>query len=482
MPYRSSPVRRANAGAALVLASVLHLAACAAHAPGEGPDELRGKSSPSGTSPSVFGAQPAHLPNVIAQARAMNLSWMRYHLRWDLIEATPGTYAWKAANDSDIAAMAEQNLPAVYIFGTPVWARQPGREGKLCGPIDASQEAAFRAFVRAAVNRYKPWVRYWELWNEPDAAYDLLGATSPYGCWGELTQENYGGEYYARFLKAFSEEVKAADPTAKVLSGGILLGCDNDPGGACANGNAGTNPRFIQGVLEEEVRQGARFFDILAFHSYAYFNSLGKDFQRTAAAWGPFGVLHGKTDYLRRLMGQYQSSRPLLMNEGGLIVSDSCQLSEPIVQNAANEAWRLYLRTWALGLLGSVWYTLDAPGWRCSGLLNEVNGVSPATAVSFLANTLAGATYVGSVGSGVVEGYRFCKGELEYRAYFTNDAALGVQPLPTPPDAVALYDKLGAPLVLGESIPASFEPLLLERRPAGGCKDYRVYLPVIRKN
>ncbi len=48
-----------------------------------------------------------------------------------------------------------------------------------------------------------------------------------FGCWGDPNDKTYyGGEYYAEMLKRAYPAVKAANPQAIVLNGGLLLDCD----------------------------------------------------------------------------------------------------------------------------------------------------------------------------------------------------------------------------------------------------------------
>jgi hypothetical protein len=86
------------------------------------------------------------------------------------------------------------------------------------------------------VARYKGGVHHWEVWNEPDNS--LFWKPRP------------NAREYAELLKSAYKAVKDADPSAKVLSGGV-------------SGNAVP-------FLEEMLAAGAgQSFDILALHPYA---------------------------------------------------------------------------------------------------------------------------------------------------------------------------------------------------------------------
>jgi hypothetical protein len=91
-------------------------------------------------------------------------------------------------------------------------------------------------FLTALATRYSapPFnIRYWVFGNEPDVS--LISIAQPewgtigFGCWGDALDTNYyGGEYYGKFLKIFSDTIKAVNPSAQVTNGGLLLSCHPD--------------------------------------------------------------------------------------------------------------------------------------------------------------------------------------------------------------------------------------------------------------
>src|SRR5512145_713220 len=111
-------------------------------------------------------------------------------------------------------------MKMIAIIGsTPTWAL---KSGYTCGAVSQAALEEFGDFVFDAVQRYSapPYnVKYWELWNEPDVVNYL-------GCWGDEADPYYGGSYYAEMLKVAYPKIKAADPEAQVLTGGLLLDCD----------------------------------------------------------------------------------------------------------------------------------------------------------------------------------------------------------------------------------------------------------------
>lgn len=382
-------------------------------------------------------------------------------LQWDQIEPRRGKRNWQAlaGPEAELAAISAQGgVPMVIIRGAPPWAQAV--PGKACGPIRGDALGAFAEFVSEAVRRYSgpPYnVRYWEFGNEPDAAFQLLSSDAVFGCWGDENDPLYGGAAYAEMLKAVYPAVKATNPEARVVVGGLLLDCD--PGGPrpCAAG------RFIEGVL---ANGGGAAFDILAYHSYTYWGPVTQDWDLIFPKWSHRGgILLGKAAFLRETMQRYGVDKPLLMNEGAFLCyrNDPTCAPQGFEEAKANYATRLFARAHQLGLYGALWYTLEGPGWQESGLLDANQQPRPAYAtLAFLQRTLGGAVYAGDSRDGALEIHRFRKGNLLYEIAWTNDGS--TRELPMPEGARARYTLAGATAPLGEKLVIGFEPVIVERR------------------
>ncbi|HSV16334.1 MAG TPA: hypothetical protein VLI90_18870, partial [Tepidisphaeraceae bacterium] len=93
--------------------------------------------------------------------------------------------------------------------------------------------AAFARFMSAAVARYRGVVHSWELWNEPDNADYWAGSV----------------EQYAQLVRAGAAAVRSADPSAKIVLGGISW-----------------NVAFLRQLFRDQHIGGA--IDIVNLHSY----------------------------------------------------------------------------------------------------------------------------------------------------------------------------------------------------------------------
>lgn len=422
----------------------------------------------------VFGVETnrGYVSATVTKAAEAKIWWVRYNgILWSEVEATQGTYNWSALADEEeeLRTLTANGLaPMVIIRGTPGWAQK--WEGYPCGPIKEDMLDDFANFVEAVVNRYKgePYnIRYWEIWNEPDA-HNYIPPNSPYGCWGDTTDSYYGGEYYAEMLKYVYPAIKRADPNAQVVLGGLLMWCDDeDPNPQPEIGDC-PSAKFLEGILRNG---GGAYFDIMAYHAYPYWapGAVNVDWDLNQIHWDHRGgVLLGKLDFIRDKFAQYRVNKPIFMNEGGLMCysddNNNADCSSDNFRSAqANYAVRLFTRTWANGLLGSTWYTLNGPGWRQGGLLDGSQNPRPAyNALGFMAGLLKGAYYEHQLSGGDLEGYLFRNETTrrEYRVYWKND---GNSVSVNLPQGAKVYDKVGNDITPpGGTVQVGFEPIFIE--------------------
>ncbi|PDW02260.1 cellulase family glycosylhydrolase [Candidatus Viridilinea mediisalina] len=398
----------------------------------------------------------------------VGFSWVRYNgIRWDEVEAERGQRDWTTLQrvEQELAAISAQGGTTMLVVrGAPAWAQAV--PGKRCGPIRPEYLADFAAFMAELVTRYSqpPYnVIYWELGNEPDAPHNLLNGNEPFGCWGDLDQPFNNGAAYAAMLEAVYPAIKAANPEAQVVLGGLLLDCD--PARPQPDGSPCIAGQFLEGVLRAG---GGAHFDLLGYHAYTYWSPERRDWNMLVPKWeARGGVLLGKRDFVVETLARYGYQKPLIMNEGGLL----CWQADPscgprgFFEDQANHAIRLYTRIAASDVIGAVWYTLNGPGWNEGGMLDANQQPRPAfVATRFLAHQLRGAHYHATLSTDSVEGYAFATPERQIMIYWSNDATTAT--LPLPPGTQTAYNYLGEALPLdGASFTVGFEPIILVGTP-----------------
>jgi len=157
---------------------------------------------------------------------------LRIAFGWDAMEPSQGKFDWSFWDDVVAAAHDEYQIELIpYLCYTPRWAATDAGENFWRSP--PRDNTAFAEFVEAAVHRYRDRIHSWELWNEPDNASYWLGTR----------------EQFASLVKAGAAAVRRADPSAKIVLGGIA-----------------TNLDFLRALFRDDHL--APFVDIVNFHSY----------------------------------------------------------------------------------------------------------------------------------------------------------------------------------------------------------------------
>jgi hypothetical protein len=421
---------------------------------------------PVGTPQAIMGIQVEDMAQE-AQADLFYQSgavWSRHdYIRWEDLEpenTDPGNYRWESVDEAGLmAAMKDGQKTIVNILFTPAWAQK--YPGIACGPIAEDALDDFAEFMGAVVDRYSkpPYnVQYWEIGNEPDIDRKLVTPHSIYGCWGEEDDPYYGGGYYAEMLKAVYPSIKAADPDAKVLVGGLVLDCDpvNPPETSPGSGELRncTPATFLEGILESG---GGDYLDGVSFHAYDYF--FGEEgrygnpgWHSTANTIGP--VLSVKVSYLRSLLNSYgYSDKELLNTELAVLCGRDgresyCQ-TEAFSNTKAYYIAQANASAFSAGLHTNLWYSLI--GWRASGLVGP--GLQPNQA--YLAYQVAARRFNYTVYKGEITEYAGIKGyqfesenRLTWLLWSLDGEKLIIQ-LPEEPDAI--FDVFGERLEVNPS-------------------------------
>ena len=203
-----------------------------------------------------------NLPLLADLAYTAGVRWTREELPWDLIEPRNGTFS--TVYDANLRLAAEKRFGIIGMLATtPAWARDPSCASSYwCPPADVNEFAQFAAWM---VERYdgdgvddapgSPRIAYWQIWNEPnDTALwpDIAGGA-------DARKLRYG-----QMLVAAYQAIKATDPTAKVLIGGVYIYDGSCAGGVCD----GLNFLNAAGGVFPQVPAARQAFDIFAIHPY----------------------------------------------------------------------------------------------------------------------------------------------------------------------------------------------------------------------
>jgi len=129
---------------------------------------------------------------------------LRISFGWDGIQPEKDKYTWGFWDDYVRIAVEEYGITLVpYVCYTPMW-NSTGDTLNFWNHTPKDYEQ-FGRFMTVLVNRYKKWIKTWELWNEPDISAYWSGTP----------------EDLARLTKIGAQAVRAADPQAKIVLAGL---------------------------------------------------------------------------------------------------------------------------------------------------------------------------------------------------------------------------------------------------------------------
>lgn len=301
---------------------------------------------------------------------------------WLKIQPAPGQWDWETMDDmvSTTQSLGIQ-IEALLAFTTR-WAAPESKQGDrnwLVWHRAAPDLTAWRTFVSTYAQRYKGRIHLWETWNEPDLE----------GFWKGTTEE------YIELLKVSIEELRKADSTNVVMSGGFAT-LENHP-------SRSKNPD----LQERTMKALGPLLDAHAVHEH-----------------GPFDRFAGVVD------GPYAAMRaalpkpvpPLFFNETAEHSMNGTEKSQAmiLVKKASFARSR--------GAMGYLWYDLRNDGTHLHdpehhfGLLTNAMEPKPAyIAFNTFARLVVPLPYLEQLGGGNNGWYFLFGNEREKILVFWND-------------------------------------------------------------
>jgi hypothetical protein len=195
--------------------------------------------------------------------------WTREEFPWAYIDDNPGRRGrYRTEYDSRIRQVAARGLGIIgMLLTTPAWAYDPTCEARdyWCPPAGEHVQD-YANFAAWMVERYdgdghadapgSPRVAYWEIWNEPNDT----------ALWHEIgTPRVTRKQRYGELLVAAYTAIKNADPTARVLIGGVYIFDGHFANDVLEDGLYFLNAR--NGVFQQ-VPAARDAYDIFSLHPY----------------------------------------------------------------------------------------------------------------------------------------------------------------------------------------------------------------------
>lgn len=158
---------------------------------------------------------------------------IRYDFSLSSIEREEGRFTFEKLEEN-VAMSKERGLEVVGVLGySAPWIASRDGEKPFQGPIDPQKYDQFANYIKETVKHF-PEVKYWEIWNEPNAKH--LYANSP--------------SEFAKMLKISYQAVKEVNPQAQVLFPGVLTNSED----------------WIKKVLTDPQNPGKENYDIANAH------------------------------------------------------------------------------------------------------------------------------------------------------------------------------------------------------------------------
>ena len=250
----------------------------------------------------------AGLAAALDDLQAADLNWLRQRFPWADIELQPDQFEW-ATWDRIVQTVAQQDLHLIAVLDTsPAWARAEADASNRFAP--PRERADFGHFAAAFARRYGEMVDFYQIWDEPNIA--------PH--WGARSADPAD---YLGLLREGFVQVKAADPTAWVLLGGLAPTVET----------GGANLSDIT-YLDQLYRIGAaEWFDIAAAKPYGF--NAGPD----DPLLSPDVLNFGRIALVREVMERHNDAHtPLWAVEFGWNAPSPGWAGAPSIWGQVNEA------------------------------------------------------------------------------------------------------------------------------------------------
>ena len=187
------------------------------------------------------------------QAQLMEAAYVgmaREEFEWKRVEPAENQFDW-AKFDQTVEMERAHGIEVLgkLVYGVSWNTTAPaGTSASVVPFYPPSNLSKYATYVTAVVHRYKDRVHYWEVWNEENSS--------------SFWKPGPNAAQYTQLLKTAYAAIKAEDPSATVVLGGLSTGPDST---------------FLQGIKNSG---GWGSFDVLAIHTYVSGSPVGSAMER----------------------------------------------------------------------------------------------------------------------------------------------------------------------------------------------------------
>jgi hypothetical protein len=228
-------------------------------------------------------AAPFH-QQTFDKVKEAGFSWIRIQVGWRDVEPEPGQYTFAHVDRLVDLARANNIHVVASVLKAPHWVTGDGTDGI------PENSGAFRVLMEQLARHFAGRIDAYEVWNEQNLAVETGGHVDM-GRYVNLLRDGYQG-------------VKAGDPNAIVLFGGLTPTGVNDP--AIAIDDV-VYLREIYAYNDGEVKQ---YYDVLGAHPGSMCNTPDQSWPANPGC--PYGWNDHNSHYFRRV----QELRQVMVENG----------------------------------------------------------------------------------------------------------------------------------------------------------------------
>lgn len=188
------------------------------------------------------------IPGLVQAMKDAHVHSVRMGIRWTSVEPERGKWNWDKV-DSVVKQIRAADIEILCcLMSVPAWASEttPDLSKGFWDTYAPKHMTDWSGYVGKVVRRYKGDIHYWEIWNEENGQ--------------DFYKPEPDAKVYVQILKSAHDAVRAADPKATVVLGGLQMnGIIPNP----------WSPLKVENFLQKIYDAGGKpYFDIVNIHPY----------------------------------------------------------------------------------------------------------------------------------------------------------------------------------------------------------------------
>lgn len=263
----------------------------------------------------------------IDAVKASGFGWVRFQVEWSQFERAPD--AWDPLPvDRVVDAYAAAGVKVLIVVAkAPQWALDPNGDQLL------ADWGEFEQLMRFMADRYKGKVQAWEIWNEQNLASEMGGTVRP--------------RDYFELLKAGAAGVRAGDPDALVVFGGLT------PNGVNSPSIAYDDLQYLQLIYGLNNGEISQYFDVMGMHLSSTHNApdwMYPDNPGTESGWNDHpSFFFRRGEQLRQVMLDHgDDAKPVWITEFGWSTENHAPGYEYGINNTEEEVAQYLVRAFEI--------------------------------------------------------------------------------------------------------------------------------------